>query len=69
MGALRERHGTISLEEALVPAIALAEEGFPVTDVTAAECAVFANLPKEDAGASATFLVNVTRSPPGHTGG
>ena len=61
--ALLERYGTISLEEALAPAIALAEEGFPVTDVTAAEWAVFANLLKEDAGASATFLVDGTRAP------
>lgn len=61
--ALLERHGTISLAEALAPAIRLAEEGFPVSDVTAAEWAVFANLPKEDAGATATFLVDGTRAP------
>lgn len=61
--ALLERYGTISLGEALAPAIALADDGFPVSDVTAAEWAVFANLLKEDAGASATFLVDGSRAP------
>ena len=61
--ALLERHGTITLAEALAPAIALAEEGFPVSDVTAAEWAVFAGLLEEDPGASSTFLVDGARAP------
>lgn len=61
--ALLERYGTLTLAEALAPAIALADEGFPISDVTAAEWAVFAGLLKEDAGASATFLVDGERAP------
>lgn len=61
--ALLERHGTLTLAEALAPAIALADEGFPISDVTAAEWAVFAGLLKEDAGARATFLVDGGRPP------
>jgi gamma-glutamyltranspeptidase/glutathione hydrolase len=61
--ALLERHGTISLSQALAPAIAIAEEGFPVSDVTAAEWKVFAGLLEADAGARATFLVGGQRAP------
>ncbi len=35
--ALLERYGTISLAEALAPAIALADQGFPISDGAAAE--------------------------------
>jgi gamma-glutamyltranspeptidase/glutathione hydrolase len=34
---LSERFGTLSLSEVLAPAIAVAEEGFPVSEITAAE--------------------------------
>jgi len=61
--ALLERHGTITLAEALAPAIELAEEGFPVSDVTAAEWAAFAVKLQEDPGASATFLFDGKRAP------
>ncbi|WP_412067203.1 gamma-glutamyltransferase [Rubrivirga sp. IMCC43871] len=61
--ALLEQHGTITLAEALAPAIALAEDGFPVSDVTAAEWAIFTGLLKKDPGASATFLVDGERAP------
>lgn len=61
--ALLERYGTIPLAEALAPAIALAEEGFPVSDVTAAEWSIYASLLKEDVGASAAFLVEGKRAP------
>jgi gamma-glutamyltranspeptidase/glutathione hydrolase len=61
--ALLERYGTISLAQALAPAIALADEGFPISDVTAAEWSVFASLLEQDAGASATFLVDRVRAP------
>lgn len=61
--ALIEEHGTITLAEALAPAIRLAEEGFPVADGAAAEWAVFAGLLKEDSSASRAFLVNGERAP------
>ncbi|HUF68333.1 MAG TPA: gamma-glutamyltransferase [Longimicrobiales bacterium] len=61
--ALLEQYGTISLAEALAPAIVLADEGFPVSHVTAAEWAIFANLLEQDPGASATFLVDGERAP------
>lgn len=61
--ALLERYGTISLAQALAPAIRLADEGFPVSDVTAAEWAVFAGLLEDDAGATATFLRDGKRAP------
>ncbi len=61
--ALLERHGTITLAEALGPAIALAEEGFPVSSVTAAEWAIFAREARADPGARATYLVDAKRAP------
>ncbi|MGH2581543.1 MAG: gamma-glutamyltransferase [Anaerolineales bacterium] len=61
--ALLERYGTISLAEALAPAIVLADEGFPISDGAAAEWAIFANLLEQDPGASATFLVDGERAP------
>ncbi len=61
--ALLEKYGTISLADALAPAIKLAEEGFPVSGVTAAEWALFVNLLKKDPSARATFLMEGDRPP------
>ena len=61
--ALLGQYGTITLAEALAPAIALANEGFPISDVTASEWAVFAGLLKSDPGARATFLMDGERAP------
>ena len=61
--ALLERHGTMTLAEALAPAIDLAAEGFPIAEGSAAEWAVFASALKEDAAAGATFLVDGARTP------
>lgn len=61
--ALLERYGTITLAEALAPAIALAEEGFPVGDVTAAEWSIFEGFLQKDPGAQATFLFDGERTP------
>ncbi|MDP1861935.1 MAG: gamma-glutamyltransferase [Gemmatimonadaceae bacterium] len=61
--ALLKDYGTISLSEALAPAIRLAEEGFPVADGGAAEWSVFASLLKEDSSARRTFLVDGKRAP------
>lgn len=61
--ALLEQYGTITLAEALAPAIALAEAGFPVSEVIAAEWAIFANRVSYDPNARATFLVDDERAP------
>jgi gamma-glutamyltranspeptidase/glutathione hydrolase len=61
--ALLETHGTITLVEALAPAIKLADDGFPVSDVTASEWAVFADRLRYDPNARAIFLVNEERAP------
>ncbi|MDW3191243.1 MAG: gamma-glutamyltransferase [Cytophagales bacterium] len=61
--ALLERYGTITLKEALEPAIAIAREGFPISDVTAAEWKVFESILKSDSGAIHTFLNNDSQLP------
>ncbi len=61
--ALLEKYGTITLEEALQPAIVLAKEGFPISDVTAGEWKLFESLLKKDPGASETFLIEGKRAP------
>lgn len=62
--ALLERYGTISLAEALAPAIRLAEEGFPVTPIIAQQWAAETAKLSRDSGARATYLVDGgTRAP------
>jgi gamma-glutamyltranspeptidase/glutathione hydrolase len=61
--ALLERYGTISLADALAPAIRTADEGFPVTPVIARDWADEVGKLGRDAGARATFLVEGTRAP------
>jgi len=61
--ALLERYGTITLAEALEPAIRLAEEGFPVSPIIAREWSAEANRLREDEGARTTFLVDGQRGP------
>jgi len=61
--ALLEEHGTITLAEALGPAILLAREGFPVSKTTAGEWALFAGDLKSDPGARATYLIDGERAP------
>lgn len=60
---LLEAHGTITLAQALAPAIALAEQGFPVSKATAEEWALFKNNINWDQGAKATFLFDGIRTP------
>ncbi len=60
---LLERWGTISLAQALEPAIRLAEEGFPVSPVVASDWAGEVGVLEEDEGARATFLVDGERAP------
>jgi gamma-glutamyltranspeptidase/glutathione hydrolase len=61
--ALLERYGTISLARALEPAIRLAEDGFPVSPVIAAQWADEVERLSRDEGARATFLIQGTRAP------
>jgi len=61
--ALLDRYGTITLAEALGPAMRLAENGFPVSPIIAAQWAVEVERLKRDEGARATFLIEGTRAP------
>jgi gamma-glutamyltranspeptidase/glutathione hydrolase len=61
--ALLERFGTISLAEALAPAIGYAENGYPVSPLIAGEWAATAGTLRRDAGARATYLLDGERAP------
>jgi gamma-glutamyltranspeptidase/glutathione hydrolase len=61
--ALLEKYGSITLAEALGPAVTLAEEGFPVSKTTASEWALFADDLKTDSGARETYLIDGERAP------
>jgi gamma-glutamyltranspeptidase/glutathione hydrolase len=61
--ALLDRYGTITLAQALAPAVRLAENGFPVSPIIAEQWAVEVDRLKRDEGARATFLVDGTRAP------
>jgi gamma-glutamyltranspeptidase / glutathione hydrolase len=55
--ALLERYGTISLAQALAPAIRFAQDGFPVSPIIARQWAAETEKLERDPGASATYLV------------
>ncbi|HKS05988.1 MAG TPA: gamma-glutamyltransferase family protein [Gemmatimonadaceae bacterium] len=55
--ALLDKYGTMTLAQALAPAIRYATDGFVVTPVIAADWAEQAALLRRDSGARATFLV------------
>jgi gamma-glutamyltranspeptidase/glutathione hydrolase len=61
--ALLERFGTITLAEALQPAIRIAENGFPVSPIIATQWAEQERVLGRDDGASATYLVDGERAP------
>jgi gamma-glutamyltranspeptidase/glutathione hydrolase len=61
--ALLERHGTLTLAEALAPAIEYAENGFPVSPLIAAEWSGEAATLRRDEGARATYLIDGERGP------
>lgn len=61
--ALLDKYGTLSLAEALAPAIAIADGGFPVTPIIAGQWAAEERLLRRDAGAAATLLVDGQRAP------
>jgi gamma-glutamyltranspeptidase / glutathione hydrolase len=68
-GALRgwadllERYGTLTLAQALEPAIRVAEEGFPVSPIIASDWAGEEDVLQRDVGARATYLVDGERAP------
>ena len=61
--ALLEEHGSITLAEALAPAVALAEEGFPVSRTTAGEWALWVDDLESDPGARDAYLIDGQRAP------
>jgi gamma-glutamyltranspeptidase/glutathione hydrolase len=61
--ALLEEYGTLSLADALAPAIDLAESGFPVSPIIAGQWRGSARVLRQDPGASATFLLEGERGP------
>ncbi len=61
--ALLERYGTLSLAQALAPAIQLAEEGFPVSPIIARQWAAEVKRLQRDEGARATYLLEGARAP------
>src|SRR5262245_42690230 len=50
--ALLEKFGTLTLAQALAPAIRIADEGFPVTPIIASDWAEEVNLLRRDPGAA-----------------
>jgi len=61
--ALLHEYGTLSLAEALAPAIDIAENGFPVSPIIAGQWRGNVRILQRDAGASATYLIDGERSP------
>ena len=61
--ALAERYGSMPLADLLAPAIALAEEGFPVTPIIAGQWRGQVEKLKADPGAAATYLIDGERAP------
>jgi len=61
--ALLAEHGTLTLAQALAPAIRLAEEGFPVSPIIARQWAAQTRKLQRDEGAAATYLIDGERAP------
>lgn len=61
--SLLQKYGTLSLAQALAPAIAIAENGFPVTPIIAGQWADEVALLRRDEGAKATLLIDGQRAP------
>jgi gamma-glutamyltranspeptidase/glutathione hydrolase len=59
------KYGTISLADALAPAIKLADEGFPMTPVISRDWADYAGALEKDEGARATYLASGAAPKPG----
>ncbi len=60
---LLQTYGTMTLAEVLQPAIDLAENGFPIAEITASEWEISTGKLGNDRGARATFLINNERTP------
>lgn len=60
---LLEEYGTLSLGEALAPAIEIARGGFPVTPIIAGQWRDNEDVLRRDPGARATFLLDGERGP------
>lgn len=61
--ALNAEYGSLPLARILAPAIALAEDGFPVSPIIARQWAAELDLLLGDPGATATYLVDGERAP------
>jgi len=61
--SLVKHHGTMALGDLLAPAHRLAEEGFPVSPIIAAQWAEATELLRSDEGARSTFLLDGARPP------
>ncbi|PYP16764.1 MAG: gamma-glutamyltransferase [Gemmatimonadetes bacterium] len=61
--ALLRRFGTVTLAQALAPAIGYAQDGFPVTPIISAEWSAEVAKLRKDEGARATYLVEGSRAP------
>ena len=61
--ALNERYGSMPLADILAPAIALAEDGFPVSPIIAGQWEGQLRKLQADPGAAATYLVGGERAP------
>jgi gamma-glutamyltranspeptidase/glutathione hydrolase len=61
--ALLSKYGTITLAQALAPAIKLADGGFPVSPIIARDWNASAELLKKDEGARKTLLINGDHAP------
>jgi len=61
--ALLDEYGTLSLAEALQPAIRIAQDGFPVSPIIARQWQNQEDLLRRDPGAAATYLMDGQRGP------
>ncbi len=61
--ALLEEYGTLTLAQALQPAIEIARGGFPVSPIIASQWKGTEEVLKRDSGATATFLLEGRRAP------
>ncbi|TFH64288.1 MAG: gamma-glutamyltransferase family protein, partial [Gemmatimonadales bacterium] len=61
--ALLEEYGTLSLAQALAPAIDIAENGFPVSPIIAGQWQENVRILEQDPGARDTYLIDGERAP------
>ncbi len=61
--ALLDEYGTLSLAQALAPAIRIASDGFPVTPIIARQWSEQAEKLKRDPGSAAAYLIDGERGP------